>query len=67
MAARLEYAATQKDRIKACDEAVQDAIDWHARVQAMKEAGRATPVDELKAQAWLLKTQIARENAETDE
>jgi len=67
IAARLEYADTQKDRIKACDEAVQEALELQQVVQAMVEASRASGLAKLKAQAYLLETQIMREKAETVE
>jgi hypothetical protein len=67
LAARRDYADTRKDRIKACDEAVQEAIAWHTSVQGSVESGRAPRYDELKAQAFVLETQISRQIAETDE
>jgi hypothetical protein len=67
LTSRLEYADTQKDRIEACDEAVQDALELQQVVQAMVEASRASGLAKLKAQAYLLETQIMRENAETVE
>jgi hypothetical protein len=63
LAARRDYADTQEGRIKACDEAVQEAVAWHTLVQARVETGRASPVDQLKAQAFLLEAQLTRENA----
>ncbi len=65
--ARLEYADTQQDRIKTCDEAVQEALELQQVVQAMVEASRASGLAKLKAQAYLLETQIMREKAETVE
>jgi hypothetical protein len=65
LAARIEYADTQEDRIKACDEAVQEALEWQKVVQQMVQAGRVSGLTELKAQAYLLETQIEREKAET--
>ena len=41
LAARLKYADTQKDRIKACDEAIQDAGEWKNIAQAMRDGARA--------------------------
>jgi len=67
LAARLEYADTRKERIQVCDEALQEALEWQQIVQAMVEANRASGLAELKAQAYLLDTQITRENEETDE
>jgi hypothetical protein len=65
--ARVAYAETRKDRIKACDEAVQNANEWHQIVQGRVQASRASGLEELKARAFVLETQIARENAETGE
>lgn len=67
LAARIEYADTQKDRIKACDDAIQEALEWQKAVQQMVQAGRATELVRLKAQAYVLEIQIAREKAGTDE
>src|SRR5690349_16292103 len=60
LAARIEYADTQKDRIKACDDAIQEALEWQKAVQQMVEAGRATDLVRLKAQAYVLEIRIAR-------
>jgi len=65
LAARIAYVETQKQRIKACDEAMQEATAWQQFVRSKVEAGKATRVDELKANAFLLETQIAREKAAT--
>jgi hypothetical protein len=67
LAARIEYAESQKDRIKVCDEAVQEAVEWQKFAQQMAQAGQATGIVELKAQAYLLEAQIAREKAETED
>lgn len=65
LAARLESADTPAARIKACDEAVEEAQRWRETIKAMVESGRATRITELKAQAHVLETQIARERADT--
>lgn len=65
--ARLAYAETRKDRIKACDEAIQNAIEWHRLMQARVQASQATRLEELKARASLLEIQIMRENAKIGE
>lgn len=67
LAARIEYAESQKDRIKACDEAVQEALEWQKAAEQMVQAGRASRITELKAQSHLVETQLARESAGTDE
>jgi hypothetical protein len=67
LAARIEYADTQKDRIKVCDEAIQEALEWQKAVQQMVQAGRASDLVRLKAKAYVLEIQIAREKAGTDE
>ncbi len=61
MAARLAYAETQKERIDACDEAVQEATQWVDRAAAMVASNRASRLTVLKAQAFLLETKIMRE------
>ena len=67
LAARIAYAETKDDRIKACDEAVKNAMNFHQFLQARKQAARGTHLSELKAQCFLLEMQIMRENAETNE
>lgn len=67
LAARILYAESQTDRIKACDEAVHEALEWQKFAQQMVQAGQATGIVELKAQAYLLEAQIAREKAETED
>jgi hypothetical protein len=62
-AARLAYADTRKDRIKVCDDAVQDALDWQKLAQQMAKQSRASALFELKSEAYLLETRIAREKA----
>lgn len=64
LAARLEYADTRKERIKVCDEAIQEAAKWQELVKAQREAAQVTIVPVLKADAYLLEVQIAREKAE---
>lgn len=61
LAARLDYADTQEDRIQACDAAVEEALKWHEFVKAKVEAARGTQLTELQSRAYLLETQIARE------
>jgi hypothetical protein len=62
LAARLAYAETQKERIDACDQAVQEATQWVDRAAAMVQSNRTSRLTVLKAQAYLLETQIMREN-----
>jgi len=64
-AARLEYAETQEDRIKACDDAVKAATECYEVVLAQKQASRGSEFAVLKAKAFVLEVQIAREKAET--
>lgn len=61
LAARLEYAETQKERIKACDAAIEGARKWQDLVHEMVASGRASRITEMKAEAYLLETQITRE------
>jgi|GEM_PF-2704342 outer membrane protein TolC len=65
--ARVAYAEARKDRIKACDEAIQNAIEFHQSALTRKRAARATQLEVLKAQDSLLEAQIMRENAATGE
>lgn len=67
LTARFEYADTRPDRIKACDDAVQEAVDWHNVVQQAVKAKTLSQFDELKAQSYLLEAQIARAKAEVDD
>jgi outer membrane protein TolC len=66
-AARIEYADTREDRLKACDEAIEDARQMLEIVQARKAAARASAVSVWQAQAFELEAQIARAKAETSE
>jgi hypothetical protein len=66
LAARLTYADTQDDRIKVCDEAVKEALQYLSLVKGKAASAQVSHVVELKAQAFLLETQITRANAETD-
>lgn len=67
MAARLDYADTREERIKACDEAIEQAQRWQELVKARVEAARDTQITVMKTQAYLLEAQIAREKAATDD
>jgi len=67
LTARIAYADTQKERIQACDEAFKEATAWQELVRARVEASQASRVEELKAKAFLLETQIAREKAAAGE
>jgi hypothetical protein len=65
-AARLEYAESQEDRIKACDLAIEDVRRLQGIIQAQKESGQATGFALLQAQEFELQAQIARANAEDE-
>ena len=67
LSARLDYADTKKDRIKACDEAVEEAKKWQKIVQDGVKALAYSRFDELKAESDLLEAQITRENNEADD
>ena len=67
MSARIEYAETRQDRIKACEEAIQEAVNWHNVIEQAVKAKTLPQFDELKAQAYLLDAQIAREKAEVED
>lgn len=62
--ARLAYAETQKDRIQACEDAVQEALQLQQIVGERKNL--LSGITELRAQAFLLETQITRENIVTE-
>jgi outer membrane protein TolC len=66
-AARLGNAATQQDRIKACDEAIRDARESQELAKAHKEGARGTHIPVLQAQVFELEAQIARAKAEASE
>ena len=59
-AARLEYAETKQDRIKACDQAIAEARFGQALNKARKEGGRGTEIDVLNAKEFELQAQIER-------
>lgn len=61
LAARLEAAETQEERVKVCDEAVAGAVKWHAFAQELVKSAQASRITELKAEAYVLETQIMRE------
>jgi hypothetical protein len=67
LAARRDYADTKEERIKACDEAVQEALNFHKVTQKQVEAGGAPRITELKAQAFVFETQLVREKVEAAE
>jgi hypothetical protein len=60
-AAQIEYAETRQDRIKACDEAVKNALDMQDLAHERAKVPGGAPFDELKADAYVLETQIRRE------
>jgi outer membrane protein TolC len=64
LAARLEYAETREDRIKACDDLIEEARAEMSHLEQMVRNGQATQVAVLKAQAYLLEVQIALAKAE---
>jgi hypothetical protein len=61
--ARIDYAETQKDRIKACDEAMQETLEMQKIAEARRVAARGSGVAVLQADALLLEIQIMREKA----
>ena len=64
LTARLEYAESREERMKACVQAIEGATKCVAIVQQQKENVRSTHLAVLKAQAYLLETQILREKLE---
>lgn len=61
--ARLELCETKQDRIKAHETTVKEAEQWQVLVGKLGQGGEATPVDLLKAQAYLLEARIGFEKA----
>lgn len=59
--ARISAAQKQGDRIKACDEALNAAVETVALTQAQKESARGNQLAVLKAQAFVLEIKILRE------
>ena len=64
LAVRLDYAQTREERIKACDEAIQQAGHDQQCAEARRANARGTGLDVLKAQAYVLECQITRARAE---
>jgi outer membrane protein TolC len=67
LSAKLDYAETKKDRIKACDEAVADAKEWQKIVQVAVKGNALSRFDELKAESDLLEAQITLEDTKDEE
>jgi non-homologous end joining protein Ku len=65
LVARIEYAQTREERIKACDQAIQKADECQELIEALRTSARALPTDLYRAQAFVLEAQIAREKAAT--
>ena len=59
--ARVAYAEKQEDRIKACDEALKNAIQTLDVTKAQQQVAQGTHLAVLKAQAYMLEIQIMRE------
>lgn len=66
LSAKHDYAETREERIKICDEAVQEAKDWQKIVQEGVKAAVFSRLDELKAQSDLLEAQISRVRADDE-
>lgn len=60
LAARLEYADTNQERIKICDQAIDLARQMHDIARAHKEGARGTEVEVLKFKDFELQARIAR-------
>jgi len=61
--ARLDLAETRDDRIKICEEMLNEAAGWAKFVQVQVDRGEVGALDAVKAQAHVLATRIALENA----
>jgi hypothetical protein len=64
LVARIDYAQTREEKIKACDEAIQKAVECQSLAEALKNSARGHQIDVLRAQAFELEARIAREKAE---
>jgi hypothetical protein len=60
-AAQLDLAETKDDRIRICEEMVQDAVDWEKGVEEQFKQRQASGLDAAKAQADVLAARIALE------
>jgi proline dehydrogenase len=63
LAARLDLAEKKEDRIKICEDAVNNAEAWQESVRRLVETGRESGIRILQAQAYVLETRIALEKA----
>ncbi|HEY1599133.1 MAG TPA: hypothetical protein VGG64_05995 [Pirellulales bacterium] len=66
LAARLEYAETQQDRIKVCDQAIENARLIVEQSEQRRMSAKGTAIEVLRAQEFLLQAQIARAKAEAE-
>lgn len=66
LTARLDYAEKRAERIRFCDEAIKNALEWKEIAQQRKESAQGTMVIVLKAEADILELQITREKLEAD-
>lgn len=62
-AARLDLAETKDDRIKICEEMVNEAVEWEKSVKEQVKQGQAAALDAIKAEAHVVTTRIALEKA----
>jgi outer membrane protein TolC len=61
--ARLDLCETKQDRIKVHEDMVNEAEQWHKFIEKVAQRGQASPVELLKAKAYLLETRIGLERA----
>ncbi|HEY4308448.1 MAG TPA: hypothetical protein VGN12_03260 [Pirellulales bacterium] len=66
LAARLEYAETKQDRIKVCDQAIENARLIVEQSEQRRTSAKGTAIEVLRAQDFLLQAQIARAKAVAD-
>src|ERR1700737_793079 len=60
LSAKHDYAETREERIKICDDAVQEAKDWQKIVQEGVKANVFSRLSEPKAQSVLFEAKISR-------
>lgn len=65
--AMLELAETKTERIRICNEIVKQAEELEKTVLKLSQGGQASRIDVLKAQAYVLETQINLEKAKNSQ
>jgi hypothetical protein len=63
IAARFDLAATAEERVKVCQDGVKYAEGWEKLVEDYVKGARGSPIDLLRARAYVLESRIALEKA----